>query len=506
MSGGPTPRILRRVRRHSPPPLSSLRQVIVGPFASWLGSESDWTPWFAFLAALRAEQMTRRERAIYEACTGRKEAPSQPFSEAWVIVGRRGRKSAVAAVLGCFHAIYGKWPRAAGESVRVLIVAVSKDQAKIVRGYCEAILHSRPGLARLVEATDADSITLTNGVVIQCVANSFRSIRGPTVVCAIFEEVAYWFSDHSANPDKEVLRAVRPSMLTVPGALLLGISSPYAKRGLLYEKYKKHYGQDASRVLIWKADTKTMNPMVDQDAIAAAYDDDPVSAAAEYGAEFRSDIESYVSREGIEAVMPQGVRERAPVAKLRYVGFVDPSGGSSDSMTLGIAHMENGVATLDALREVRPPFSPEAVVNDFAGLLKLYRISKITGDRYGGEWCREPFKKFGITYEAAAKPKSDLYRDLLPLINSRKAELLDNDRLLNQLAGLERRTARSGKDSIDHAPGGHDDMANAAAGALVSLTTNKGSYNLSNLVPDDHVEAYRTGRLQLFMNSHGHLR
>ena len=40
-----------------------------------------------------------------------------------------------------------------------------------------------------------------------------------------------------------------------------------------------------------------------------------------------------------------------------------------------------------------------------------------------------------------------------------------SDRLVNQLCGLERRTARSGKDSIDHAPGGHDDLANSVAGA-----------------------------------------
>ena len=67
-----------------------------------------------------------------------------------------------------------------------------------------------------MEWDDAESIVLTNGIAIMCVANSFRSIRGPTCVCAIFEELSFWYSDESANPDKEVLRAVRPSMLTVP--------------------------------------------------------------------------------------------------------------------------------------------------------------------------------------------------------------------------------------------------------------------------------------------------
>jgi hypothetical protein len=64
------------------------------------------------------------------------------------------------------------------------------------------------------------------------------------------------------------------------------------------------------------------------------------------------------------------------------------------------------------------------------------------------------------------KPKSDLYRDLLPLLNSGRVELLDHPRLVTQLCGLERRTARGGRDSVDHRPGGHDDVANAVAGAV----------------------------------------
>src|SRR4051812_5138227 len=98
MSGGPTPRIMRRVNGGGRLATRSMREVVTGAFSAWLG-DSDWTPWTSFLMALRAEPMTRRERQVYEACTGRKELPSQPFQEAWVVVGRRGRKSAVASLL-----------------------------------------------------------------------------------------------------------------------------------------------------------------------------------------------------------------------------------------------------------------------------------------------------------------------------------------------------------------------------------------------------------------------
>ena len=116
-------------------------------------------------------------------------------------------------------------------------------------------------------------------------------------------------------------------MLTVPGALLLGISSPYARRGLLFEKYKQHFGKDDSNVLVWQAPTEKMNPLVDRDAIAAAYEEDPIGARAEYGAEFRSDVETYISIEAIEAVISQGVRERGFVPGFRYIAFCDPAGG-----------------------------------------------------------------------------------------------------------------------------------------------------------------------------------
>ena len=154
------------------------------------------------------------------------------------------------------------------------------------------------------------------------------------------------------------------------------------------------------------------------------------------------------------------------MAATSYYAFADPSGGSRDSFALAIAHREDETAVLDVLREVRPPFSPEGVVDEFCQTLKNYRVSKVVGDRYAGEWPREQFRKRGIEYWPAKKPKSDLYRDLLPAINSGKVDFLDSDKLTGQLCSLERRTARSGKDSIDHPPGGYDDLANAVAGAI----------------------------------------
>jgi hypothetical protein len=285
------------------------------------------------------------------------------------------------------------------------------------------------------------------------------------------DEIAFWRSDESANPDTEILAALRPAMITIPGAMLLCASSPYARRGALWTAFRKHYAKD-SKVLIWKAATRTMNPIVPQSAIDDATEADPASASAEYGAEFRIDVETWVSREVVDSLIIPGQFELPRVSGLSYVAFVDPSGGSSDSMTLAIAHREatDGGASkgiLDCLRERKPPFSPDNVVREFADCLRSYNIRRVVGDRYAGEWVAEAFRKVGITYTTSEKTKSQIYGDALPLFNSGRVDLLDNPRLIAQLCSLERRTARGGRDSIDHSPGGHDDIANVAAGSLV---------------------------------------
>ncbi len=98
---------------------------------------------------------------------------------------------------------------------------------------------------------------------------SFRTIRGIKAIGAIADELAFWRSDDSANPDKEILKALRPSLATTGGPLI-AISSPHAKRGELYGMFKRYYGPDDPLVLVWKAPTRTMNATVPQRVIDEA--------------------------------------------------------------------------------------------------------------------------------------------------------------------------------------------------------------------------------------------
>ena len=333
--------------------------------------------------------------------------------------------------------------------------------------YVRGLLTNIPLLSGMIERETAESFDLKNSITIEITTASFRTTRGYTIAAALCDEIAFWPSEESAEPDYEILDALRPGMATLPGAMLLCASSPYSRRGALWDAWRRHFGRDGDPILFWKAPTRAMNPTVPQRIIDAALERDPAAAAAEWLAEFRQDVEAFVAREVVESAFQPGSFELPPVSGRSYLAFVDPSGGSADSMTLAIAHREKDRGILDALRERKPPFSPDDVVQEFASLLKTFGIRRIQGDRYAGEWPREAFRKAGITYLVSEKPKSALYGELLPLLNSGRVDLLDNQRLLNQLCSLERRTARGGRDSIDHPPGGHDDVANVCAGALV---------------------------------------
>jgi hypothetical protein len=448
-----------------------MRSALTDPnlLGTVLAGES-WKAWRTLLIAALGERLTTQERELFAKLTGREREPCERVEELWVVAGRRGGKTRAAAVLATYLAtmVDHSDSLSLGERGLVLFLAQNTRQAQVAFGYAAAIFESVPMLAGLIANRTADTLSLTNGIDLEIRAASFRGLRGVTCVAVIADEACFWYSDEtSANADTEILNAVRPSLATTAGPLIV-ISSPYSRTGEVYSTYRAHYGANGDpRILVAQGASRDFNATLPQSVVDRALERDVAATQAEYLGQFRDDVAGFVSPEAVEACVARGVLERAPVAGERYVGFCDPSGGVNDSMTLAVAHTENGVAVLDAVREVRAPFSPEQTVAEFVVTLRSYRVGAIRGDRYAGEWPREQFRKHGIDYLAADRPKSDIYLAALPLIMSRKIDLLDYARLLSQLAGLERRTARGGRDTVDHRPGARDDVSNAVAGALV---------------------------------------
>ncbi|MBW1668483.1 MAG: hypothetical protein JRJ66_10605 [Deltaproteobacteria bacterium] len=202
---------------------------------------------------------------------------------------------------------------------------------------------------------------------------------------------------------------------------------------------------------------------------------DPSASRSEWLAEWREDIESAFDPAMVDLAVIPGRGSLPPVDGLRYRAFTDPSGGRGDAWTLAVGHYtREGIMTVDLLKAWRPPFDPVSVTAEVVNFLKSYGLKRVVGDKYGGSWPSASFQRLGITYESCSLPKSQLYLDFMPLLNSRKVELPEDKRLVVELKSLERRRGKSGKDTVDHPPRGHDDRANAVAGLAYLFQKRRG--------------------------------
>lgn len=438
-----------------------------------------WMPWRVLLLAALGEWLRDDERALFTALTGRKREPLVRVSDLTVIAGRRGGKTSAVALAATYIASCCDHTDALARGETGVVLAVAQDTrvAKKILDFCEAYLQDSEILRQLIKGRSQDSIELTNNISIEVRPASFRKLRGPTYITVIADELAYWFTEANyANPDVEVIAAAKPGLLSTGGPLIC-VSSPYAKKGELWNTFRRHYGPDgAPRVLVAKGTTRDFNETIPQEEIDRELARDRARNTAEYLAQFRGDLQSYVPLEVVERCVGPYF-ELPPAESTTYSAFVDPSSGAVDAFTMAISHREAGQIFIDALYERVPPFSPEVVIAEFCGLLSRYRINRVVGDRFGGQFPAEQFTKRGVHYDAAGRAKSDIYVDFLPMLNSGTVVLPRNDRLVHQLSSLERTVTRgSGHDVIDHPRDMHDDCANVCAGAATAARGRYGSY------------------------------
>jgi hypothetical protein len=437
-------------------------------FKPWFCGES-WNNWRVVLKAAYGLPLTDDETTFFKSIAGDRDPPDRQVREVWLICGRRSGKTAIASAIAAFSsALFDQQDRLRrGERASIACLAVDRNQSRVVLDYIKSFFADIPMLNSLVTRSTAIGFQLRNSVDIEISTNSFKSIRGRPFAVVILDECAFYSSENSATPDLELFKAIEPGLATLPNSMIIAISTPWRRSGLLHQKYKAHFGKSGD-VLVIQAPSTVLNPTLDPAIVARALEADPAAARSEWLAEFRSDIGTWLDLATIENAVDIGVTVRPPMigGNIKYFSGCDPSGGRHDSFTLAISHCEKDVAILDNLTEIKSPFNPTEATKQIAAVLKSYGLTETTGDRYSAGWIPDAFSRCGISYVPSARDRSAIYSDVLPLFNAGRIRLIDSPRLVAQFAGLERRATVRG-DRIDHAPGSFDDAANSAALALV---------------------------------------
>ena len=293
------------------------------PKKRWFGKRDTWANWRIFLAVIFGLPLTAEQLAIVKRFTGRDDMPAEGFKEVYAICGRRAGKSIIAALIAVYVSCFIDHSAVLmpGESAVYMIIASDKRQARVILGYVTAFLTGVPLLKKLIKAVLKESVELTNGITIEIHTADFRAVRGFSCIGVNCDETSFWASDsNGASPDVEILNAVRPSLATTNG-LLLCISSPWARHGVMFDAFKNYYGKTGAPVAVWKASSRDMNETISQATVLAAYARDFTASQAEWGGEFRTDIEGFLSLEAVESCIVSGRHELPRLAGVTYAAF-----------------------------------------------------------------------------------------------------------------------------------------------------------------------------------------
>ena len=431
-----------------------------------------WHAWSVILRAIEGLPIADTDMELYRRLTGRASPPTAPASEVWISAGRRSGKSRVGALLAVHAAAFVNWRArlALGEVAVIACLAADKAQARVIHGYCRGLVDGSPLIAAHAIDSKADALAFDTLASVEVHASDFRSLRGRSFALVIADEVAFWESGESANPDQEIIRAVRPGLATL-GGRLIGISSPYAQRGVLFEQFRKHWGKDGDPVLVVRADSRTLNPSLSEHVIAEALATDIEGARAEWLGEFRSDLSDLFTPEALERCTAKRRQDLPPSPTARHVGASDAAGGggasSRDGYAAACVHVERGRVVVDWMELVRPPFDPLEVTARLCHRFRQYQIRTVHADQWSLGTITAEAKRHGVLIERRARSTSDDFLEFAATINATIVELPDDRELRNQLEALQRSTRSGGRDRVEHRRGEHDDLAAAVARACV---------------------------------------
>lgn len=408
---------------------------------------------------------------IFRRATGRDAYVPRVFRDASVLSGRRGGKTVkICANLAVHEACIAKHPIPVGERGVVVVIAPVEKQARITFNVVRSKIERSPTLSRLVlniRAGQTESlIELSNSVDISVAAANSKHVRGANYVAGILEEAAFFRDSETGTYNlAEIIRAIRPGMLTLPDSKLVRVSSPWAKFGPMYDDFR--FRDERPDTLCWKLPSWEMNPALSAEELESERKRDLDYFTREYGCEFVEAEEALIPSVDVDEAIRVGVREVPPNQSIRYFAAVDASGlGGRDRFAFMIGHAavkgNAGVGlSLDCVRSWSRD-SVTRVLDEIAVVGRSYRIHSITCDQFAFSYLKELFRQRQL--EAVQMPftvrsKGEIFLKLKADFVQRRIQMLDIPQLRRELVFLEARRTGGGNLSISGARNEHDDLA-----------------------------------------------
>ena len=412
---------------------------------------------------------------IYRRATGRETYVPREHNEVTLIAGRQsGKTSHIGALIALYEAFRNHGLRQ-GQHAYVLVIAPVIQQAEIAFDFMRRYILESPILQQRLVKVRNNEIELRNGVVIACRPCSSTTIRGVPIISAICDEMAFWRHEQTAaNPEQEVIDAIRPAMATLCNTKMVKISTPFRKEGILWHEFQK---RSELRHLVWRLSTEEMNPKVSKQFLEDARRDNEQTFRREHLAEFTDNVLGWITEEILEPCIMRGHRELPPICNGAYVAAIDPAFRSSDfgfavlhrsdvgCITVAYAFRWTGTKTM--------PLNLEDVSEQVNEILMRYGINVLWGDQFYFIVLRDSFRKLGIHYEEftfGAHTRASIYGNLRQLMSQQRIGIVDEPELLRQLRVLEEFKTPNG--SIDIRPPGsnNDDVAISVALAAFKLS------------------------------------
>lgn len=445
------------------------------------------------------------EVELYEAMTDSEyvEELARARNRINMIIGRRGGKTTISAMLALYCAVRTNWKPYLTKTpaATVAILSHTKELSEEILEIIRGLVEESPVLRRLQDPTKKDTQTTFNlkvpfaepgkdgkpklvwsRVQIKVGAASKRTIRGRAICAMLCDEIAFWNLDENAKErDDDILRAARPSLLQFKDkSLLIKLSSPGIKQGVLYNEWLKRHEMPDSYVT-FKAPSWVWNTILDEAAFKEEYEVDPQGFATEFRADFVDSISNFILPEFVDLCTVRGVTFLPPDdrkgAEVTYSAAIDAAfKGDRFAFTLLGQDGKTGkvkqyvIHTWEGSRKA--PVKAHDVAQFIRNVCKQYRIARVHADQYAFQPLREIFAEYGITLEEnpfSNQYKRKIYFNLKKLVHNQQIDLLDHEIQRNEVKQLQVEQTATGMVRIGHPPGGKDDCADCTAIAAFKL-------------------------------------